>query len=81
LTGERIGQPLSREKSFYPEADVLDNAESNNRASPLSAKANVYNYCTELKILALTAVRLTEQQAPESPWLSVVSEKKWAVST
>ena len=29
LTGERIGQPLSREKSFDPGADALDNAEGN----------------------------------------------------
>ena len=29
LTGERIGQPLSREKDFDLEADVLDNTESN----------------------------------------------------
>ena len=29
LTGERIGQPLSREKSFNPGADALDNAEGN----------------------------------------------------
>ena len=29
LTGERIGQPLSREKSSIPEADVLDNTEGN----------------------------------------------------
>ena len=27
--GERIGQPLSREKSFDPGADALDNAEGN----------------------------------------------------
>ena len=29
LTGERIGQPLSREKSYDPGADALDNAEGN----------------------------------------------------
>ena len=29
LTGERIGQPLSREKPFDPEVDVLDNTEGN----------------------------------------------------
>ena len=29
LTGERIGQPLSREKDFDLEADVLDNTEGN----------------------------------------------------
>ena len=29
LTGERIDQPLSREKDFDLEADVLDNTEGN----------------------------------------------------
>jgi len=29
LTAERIGQPLSREKPFIPDADALDNAEGN----------------------------------------------------
>ena len=29
LTGERTGQPLSREKDFDLEADVLDNTEGN----------------------------------------------------
>ena len=29
LTGERIGQPLSREMSFNPDVDALDNAEGN----------------------------------------------------
>ena len=29
LTAERMGQPLSREKPFIPDADALDNAEGN----------------------------------------------------